>query len=182
MRAVLLALLVCGALAAQDAETNKARVTQRGAADTALVLPQLGLGGEATDTMAAHKYTTRDWKPAAGDDPIDAVWCIPDGADKSRKLPLLVSFHGDGGNARGQAGSVARASTKEDPVFVASVGWQNSARSLRGGTIEGFVDQVREMIADIGKEFAIDENRVFLQGFSAGVTVAEWYIAQEWEK
>lgn len=169
---------------AQDAEANKQNVTERGARDAALILPQLGLGGEDTDALSPLKCTNKDWKPADEEsvDPIEAVWCVPDGVDEKQQLPLLITFHGDGGNAKGQANSVRRVSTKEDPVFVASVGWQNKARSLRGGDIAGFVKQVREMMTAIAEEYSIDSDRIFMHGFSAGSTVTEFFLVEEWEK
>ena len=177
---VLLLALPC---AAQDAEANKQKVAERGKRDAALILPQLGLGGEDTDALNPLKCTNKDWKPADEEvvDPIEAVWCVPDGVGDDKKLPLLITFHGDGGNAKGQANSVRRVSTEEDPVFVASVGWQNSARSLRGGDVPGFVKQVREMMTAIQDDYSIDTNRIFMHGFSAGCTVTEFFLVEEWK-
>ncbi|MCB9893675.1 MAG: hypothetical protein H6839_04425 [Planctomycetes bacterium] len=183
--ALILSLAITAtALLAQDADANKQRIEQQARGDIALILPQLGLGGEDTDTLTPLKYSPKEWKPADADapDPIDAVWCIPDGVDAGHKLPLLITLHGDGGNAKGQAGAVARVSTKEDPVFVAAVGWQNGERSLRGGDVAGFVAQVREMVAAIKKDYTIDSSRIFMHGFSAGCTVTEFYLAEVWEK
>ncbi len=179
----LLILATAFPVGAQEADAHQRKIEQRAKSDAALILPQLGLGGDNTDELKPLKYTTKDWKPAADAvDPIDAVWCIPEGVDTSRALPLLITLHGDGGNAKGQAGSMARVSTVEDPVIVASVGWQNSARSLRGGDIAGFVKQVREMTDAIAKAHPVNTDRIYMHGFSAGCTVTEFFLVEEWEK
>jgi len=169
-------------LAPAQLAAGEQAVLDQGKRDIALILPQLGLGGEETDALTPHKCSTREWKPADGaTDPIAATWCIPEGLDKSKKYPLLITFHGDGGNGPQMAQVATRSSSSMDPVIVAGVSWQNAERSLRGGDTAGFVKQVRDMQAAIVAEYPVDPTRVFLQGFSAGCTVAEFVIEHEWK-
>lgn len=181
---IALLLLTVVPAVAQDAEAAKKTTAERGQRDVAQILPQLGLGGDSTDALDPLKFSTKDWNPADAEavDPIAATWCVPDGIDATRKLALLVALHGDGGNGPQMAKTCARVSTKADPVFVAGVSWQNGERSLRGGDVAGFVAQVREMITAIKKDYSIDTERIFMLGFSAGSTVTEYFLVEEWDK
>ncbi len=72
-----------------------------------------------------------------------------------RKYPLLIVYHGgkDGGSGKGLARKMSKLSTKEHPLLVLSPNMYT-------------LDAYNELLAE-GK-FPIDEDRVFVMGFSSG--------------
>lgn len=72
-----------------------------------------------------------------------------------KKCPLIIVYHGgkDGGSGKGLAKKMSRLSTKEHPLIVLSPNMYT-------------VDSYKELIAE-GK-YPIDENLVFVMGFSSG--------------
>jgi hypothetical protein len=72
-----------------------------------------------------------------------------------KKLPLFIVYHGgkDGGSGRGFARRMSKLSTKEHPVIVLSPNMYT-------------LDSYRELLEE-GK-YPIDEDRVFVMGFSSG--------------
>jgi predicted esterase len=174
--------IAISAATAQDKQSDNAKhIAERGKLDIALIRPQLSLGGD-DDKIVSLKFATETWKPNdEAEDPIEATWCIPNGYDKTKKYPLLLTFHGDGGTGPNMAKAVSKSSAKEVPLIVAGVSWQNGKRSLRGGGIEGFVGQINDMLAALKVKYPFDESRMFVSGFSAGVTVAEWLVTHQWE-
>ncbi len=88
-------------------------------------------------------------------------------------LPLVFSLHGDGGNGAGMRASLPlEAQAQDRAVFVYP--------SAPGGTFEYFSDIgrtrevqfVRDVVAALQIEFAIDPTKVFITGFSGGATMA----------
>ncbi len=88
-------------------------------------------------------------------------------------LPLVLSLHGDGGNAASmRAGLPLEAASNDGAIFV----YPNAP----GGTFEYFSDAgrarevqfVRDVIELLVTERQIDRTRVFITGFSGGATMA----------
>jgi len=104
----------------------------------------------------------------------------PDGWDGVSKLPVLIWFHGwqrTGkyvlGNKR--TGGVTR---KKGVLLVAPNGvgksWSMPAWTGRQGRDE--LAFTRKLLADVKRRWPVDENRIWIAGFSLGGSMA-WYIA-----
>lgn len=88
-------------------------------------------------------------------------------------LPLVVSFHGDGGSASGMRASLpleAQATSGAVFVYPSSVGSAFEYWTYEGHTREASL--VTALIASLSSELGIDTSRVFVTGFSGGAVMA----------
>jgi predicted peptidase len=115
------------------------------------------------------EHITGDWKEFEGKGGLKCMFFAAKTLDASKKHPLLIYLHGKGNNvlnksALGFAGSCAKpANYEKNPCFILAPqcpdenGWQ-------GATGANFMKTLK----DIQKNLPIDDDRIYLTGYSMG--------------
>lgn len=129
------------------------RLTARPATPTAPVAPRAGV------------------RPLGLDDERDALLLGPTG-ESGRPVPLVVSLHGAGGDARGGLALFAQAVAEHDVAVVALPSRGPSWDLLVDGHFGADVARLDRALALVFDSFAIDATRVALAGFSDGASYA----------
>lgn len=100
---------------------------------------------------------------------------VPQTYNPTQGTPLIFNFHGLGDNAENFATGTGMATegTRAGYIVVHANGYQNSwnAGTCCGQAAMDDIDDVqfvRDMIADLNKDYCLDANRVFSSGFSNG--------------
>ncbi|MHC4779530.1 MAG: PHB depolymerase family esterase [Planctomycetota bacterium] len=102
----------------------------------------------------------------------------PKGYEKGKKWPLIVALHGMGGEAENYIGCWAQAASEAGYFVAAPCG--DAETPCRCGQCDDMVKTwslksekfILWVVEDIGKRYSIDEDAVFLNGFSAGAQLA----------
>jgi polyhydroxybutyrate depolymerase len=120
------------------------------------------------------KYVSERRRMVSSGDNREFILARPDPMPAGASLPLVFSFHWDGGTGDAMRGALPlEAQAAHGAVFV-------YPDALLGGTFEYWNDQgrareetlVRDLIAALAAELHIDPARVFLAGMSGGATLA----------
>jgi polyhydroxybutyrate depolymerase len=128
------------------------------------------MGRAAAQAPAATRHTLR----------VDGVTrsyllFVPDGARAGRALPLVLVFHGGGGQARAMATHTGFSQVAEGEGFAVAYpdgldGRWNDGRGY--GASRDDVAFVRALLDSIGRQTAIDSSRVYATGISNGAMFA----------
>lgn len=108
---------------------------------------------------------------------------VPEGYDGSRPLPIVLVFHGFGGNAAGMAKLTGWNDRADAHIFfvaylngtmasgsdagVEGAGWNNGITPDLGLTTDD-VGFVRDVVGQLKQRFSVDGQRVYAAGFSNG--------------
>jgi predicted esterase len=95
--------------------------------------------------------------------PVRYLLRVPE-YDPAKRYPMLVSLHGQGGNAKGQYAGWRREVEKEEDLFVLV---PDAARGGWGRSRLGF-GTIHAVIRDALARYPVDPNRVILDGGSMG--------------
>jgi predicted esterase len=150
------------ARAPDGGDVDTGTVSDGGAAEDA--------GADAASTVVGP-YVSETRMLDVGGETRTVLVAYPDPAPAG--LPLVFSFHGDGGSAAGMRAALAlEAEATSGAVFVypSSVGDAFEYWTYDGHTREA--DLVTTMIASLSAELGIDTTRVFVTGFSGGAVMA----------
>ncbi len=110
---------------------------------------------------------------------IEREWRIyvPSAYKKGNETPLVLSFHGTSGTPERQEGLSQFEPLAEKEGFIV-VTPAAKFKSLDSGRVTWNVDQhegelddvafIRNLIAELGENYSIDENRIYATGFSGG--------------
>ncbi|NUN47406.1 MAG: hypothetical protein HUU15_01085 [Candidatus Brocadiae bacterium] len=158
------------------------------AAVTALAgdLPiQVAVGGAAAEKEpgASQGKTVTIPVTAEGADGMSAWLLIPDGVVPGRKYPLLFVLHGNGDNGQNRHKNMSRVSTREFPVFVLGVQYQQGTKF----NDPRWPDEVcwrafDGLIATSLREHPVDPAQLYLQGFSMGGGYTGMYSMALWKR
>jgi phospholipase/carboxylesterase len=135
-----------------------------------------------TVTKEPGRLTTRphgptQTKPEYGLRPlkIDGVghglMYVPRSYREERPAPLAITLHGAGGDSRGGMGPFLRVAEKFNLILISPKSREGTWDLLRGGfgADVGFIDRAMKIAFD---RYAIDADRVGIQGFSDGASYA----------
>lgn len=140
------------------------------AAETAVLVDKIEGGTSLATFLPVFKeeasLSNKDWKYSL---------YVPSGLEVNKSHPLVIGFHGFGELAKDYI-----AIWKEDAdknKFIVAVPQAYSKRYPDGNIVESYPwlevsDFTRGVLADIKKNYKIDESRVFLTGYSAGASAS----------
>ena len=115
------------------------------------------------------EHITGDWKQVEGKGGLQVMFFGDKSLDASQKWPLVVYLHGKGGNVlpKGHQGlgtiCAKPDNQKERPCFIL-VPQCPDENGWGGGTGENFLKTLKDMT----KHLPIDEDRIYLSGYSMG--------------
>ncbi len=126
------------------------------------------------------EHVTGDWKQVEGKGGLKVMFFGDKALDASKKWPLVIYLHGKGGNVlpaghQGFGGLCARPEKqKENPCFILvpqcpdENGWNGTTG-----------DNVFKTLKDMTKNLPIDEDRIYLIGYSMGAYGTFSFMNQE---
>ncbi|HEY4526737.1 MAG TPA: PHB depolymerase family esterase [Candidatus Paceibacterota bacterium] len=92
---------------------------------------------------------------------------IPVGYNSSKRYPLMISYHGEGGSGLGQQQKTGfDAVADENGFFVTYPSAENGDWKITGGAND--IEFSKALIGAIGSAYSIDSSRIYVSGFSAG--------------
>jgi len=99
----------------------------------------------------------------------------------TRASPVLLSLHGAGGNGKGEYQWCWAKWAKQWPGFIACPSGEPAGQQwFKDGTFgEDQQPFVMALLADLRKNFAVDDDRILIHGFSNGGN-ASWYYAMHY--
>lgn len=119
-----------------------------------------------------------------GDQKRTYILHVPPQFEPKKKIPLVIAFHGGGGNATKLSKGIGLSKKADEAGFLVAypngTGWFEEAYTFNAGNCCGYardlnIDDVaftRMMLDDISKEASIDKKRVFATGVSNGGMMA----------
>jgi len=126
--------------------------------------------------VQAEKPKTGEFKKPYGK--TYALLQVPAAYAPAKKHALIVMLHGAGGKPEMYA-PVYRAATRKDAIVLLPAARPKTAEEAARTTYdEEDTKLVFEMIEDAMKAYAIDRDRVFLSGHSAGAAYSFWLVSQ----
>jgi len=180
------ALLAASALAlagCSSVTTGKATVTSSSSSGTtaaALACPS---------PASARKGTIDDQITFEGLNRTYRLW-IPQTYDGSAALPIIVNYHGTGGDPQSIDDFSSNLSVKANSrsyIVVAPQGDKGDAVTPRWtvpgiGTTPDDVSFTNAMLDKISSEFCVDQKRIYATGFSSGGAMTTWLGQTDSEK
>ncbi len=103
---------------------------------------------------------------------------LPSGHNKSKEAPLIVALHGYGGNMDETTAAWKEAAAEVGAILVTPQGrfeLEDGAYHW-GRSIDAIEENVLDAIDDVIEDYAIDEARIVISGFSQGGTMS-WLLA-----
>lgn len=96
------------------------------------------------------------------------VLVAPGHIERARAYPLVLYFHGDGGDGSGMQRSAPFESASGDAAFVAYPDGIGRTWDLETPTGNRDVAFMEALVADVARDFTIDRRKVFATGYSNG--------------
>jgi len=93
---------------------------------------------------------------------------VPAHMDASRSYPLVLYFHGDGGDGEGMQRSAPFEVASGDAAIVAYPDGTNHTWDLETTSDNHDVAFAEALVADVAKDFTIERRQVFAYGYSSG--------------
>jgi hypothetical protein len=178
--AAIVALALC--VLQDSAELRERRLLARAAADAAKLGVQVKLGGEEKPPEPALSGGTfSDVRTVDGveDRRYELVVFTPKGVEKNRKPGLIVAYPGLSGRAPTAARVFSKLSTARDPFVVAGITCSKEQEVFGG--VETLWKATRWVVQQVQKEQAVDADRIFLAGHSAGGYLGPCAAAGWWQ-
>jgi phospholipase/carboxylesterase len=101
----------------------------------------------------------------------DVTLFVPHGYDAARPAPLVVALHGAGGDASHRIAPLRRAAQKAGALVLAPDSAADSWDVIRGG-FGPDVERIDAALAFVFARFAVDPDRIAIEGFSDGASYA----------
>jgi phospholipase/carboxylesterase len=101
----------------------------------------------------------------------DGIWLVPANLDRSRPAPLIVAFHGAGGDAEQMIGFLQNAAERHGIVVLSPESRERTWDIIMGGYGPdlAFIDAALDVVFE---RVAIDPKRIAVSGFSDGGSYA----------
>ncbi len=99
------------------------------------------------------------------------VLFVPDNYDDSTPLPLVIALHGFGDTAENfmTGTDLNTVAAQKNMLVVYPQGWQRQWNDgSQGSHYEDDVEMLLNLLDDLGQQYAIDRERIYLPGFSNG--------------